>query len=138
MATIIKKTKKGRLYYYAVESKRVNGKPRIVWQKYLGTLDSIVKRTELCSPAKPKQAVIFEAGGVAGLVDGNEIWDTPFARMETVDHRGNQIISWQEASNIGKMTVSKHGLTCTYDFSNPKSFFFFLFIFTLFLGYCNI
>jgi len=68
MATIIKKTKKGRPYYYAVESKRVNGKPRIVWQKYLGTLDSIVKRTELCSPPKPKQAVIFEAGGVAALI----------------------------------------------------------------------
>jgi hypothetical protein len=63
----------------------------------------------------------IEAGGVAGLVDGNEIWDTPFARMETIDHQGNQIISWQEAANIGKMTVSKHGLTCTYDFSNPKA-----------------
>ena len=36
MASIIKKKKKNRWYYYAVESARVNGKPRIVWQKYLG------------------------------------------------------------------------------------------------------
>jgi len=68
MSTIIKKTKKGRPYYYAVESKRVDGKPRIVWQKYLGTLESIVKRTEGCSPPKPKETVIFEAGGVAALI----------------------------------------------------------------------
>jgi len=30
MASITKKTKKGSPYYYAVESKRVKGKPRIV------------------------------------------------------------------------------------------------------------
>ena len=32
MATIIKKVKKGHAYYYAAESARVDGKPRIVWQ----------------------------------------------------------------------------------------------------------
>ena len=48
MATIIKKTKKGRFYYYAVQCKRVNGKPRIVWQKYLGTLDAILRRAKDC------------------------------------------------------------------------------------------
>ncbi len=68
MATIIKKIKKGRPYYYAVQSKRVNGKPRIVWQKYLGTVDSIVRRTEDSKPPKPKEVVIFEAGGVAALL----------------------------------------------------------------------
>lgn len=41
MASIIKKIKKGRPYYYAVESKRVEGKPRIVWQKYLGTVEGM-------------------------------------------------------------------------------------------------
>jgi len=68
MAIIIKKIKKGRPYYYAVESKRVNGNPRIVWQKYLGTIEAIVKRAETCSPPKPKETVIFEAGGVAALM----------------------------------------------------------------------
>jgi len=68
MASIIKKKKKNRWYYYAVESARVNGKPRIVWQKYLGTVEGIVKRAEGAAPPKPKEAVIFEAGGVAALL----------------------------------------------------------------------
>ena len=68
MASITKKIKKGRPYYYAVESKRVDGKPRIVWQKYLGTIDAIIDRTEQSRPPKPKETVIFEAGGVAALL----------------------------------------------------------------------
>ncbi|MGC9337976.1 MAG: IS1634 family transposase [Candidatus Cloacimonadia bacterium] len=68
MASLIKKIKKGHSYYYAVESARVNGKPRIVWQKYLGTLDSIVKQHEKSRPAAPKEAVLFEAGAVAALL----------------------------------------------------------------------
>jgi transposase len=68
MATIIQKMKQGRPYYYAVQSARVNGKPRIVWQKYLGTVDAIVARTGETKPPEPKEAVLFEAGGVAALL----------------------------------------------------------------------
>jgi len=68
MASLIKKIKKGRPYYYAVESARVNGKPRIVWQKYLGTLDAIIKRADSSKPVEPKEAVLFQAGGVAALL----------------------------------------------------------------------
>ena len=68
MATIIHKIKKGRPYYYAVESARVAGKPRIVWQKYLGTVDAIVARADQTRPPLPKETVIFEAGGVAALL----------------------------------------------------------------------
>jgi transposase len=67
MGSIIHKMKKGRPYYYAVESRRVNGKPRIVWQKYLGTVEAIVARTEDTKPPEPKEAVLFEAGGVGAL-----------------------------------------------------------------------
>jgi transposase len=67
MASIIHKMKKGRPYYYAVQSARVNGEPRIVWQKYLGTVEAIVARTEDAKPPQPKEAVLFEAGGVAAL-----------------------------------------------------------------------
>ena len=68
MATVIKKIKKGRPYYYAVESKRVEGKPRIVWQKYLGTVEAIVRRAEQTQPPRPRETIIFEAGGVAALL----------------------------------------------------------------------
>jgi len=67
MASIVKKIKKGHAYYYAVQSQRVNGKPRIVWQKYLGTIEAIMGRADEARPPKPKEVVIFEAGGVAAL-----------------------------------------------------------------------
>jgi transposase len=68
MASIVKKVKKGRPYYYAVQSQRVDGKPRITWQKYLGTIDAIIERAEAARPPRPKETVIFEAGGVAALL----------------------------------------------------------------------
>lgn len=69
MAYIAKKIKKGRTYYYAVQSARVDGKPRIVWQKYLGTLEDIIKRADNTLPEHTnKEAVIFDAGGVAAML----------------------------------------------------------------------
>jgi len=68
MACIIKKKKNGNTYYYAAESKRVNGNPRIVWQKYLGTLDTIIKRSEYSSNLEVQETDIFEAGGVAAML----------------------------------------------------------------------
>lgn len=46
MVSLIKKIKGGRHYWYLVKSARVKGKPMIVWQKYLGTAESILKRIE--------------------------------------------------------------------------------------------
>jgi transposase len=68
MATLTRKIKKGRPYYYAVAYARVGGKPRIVWQKYLGTLETILARADQTTPPAPREAVIFEAGGVAALL----------------------------------------------------------------------
>lgn len=68
MSTIIKKVKKGKVYYYAVQSGRVNGKPRIIWQKYLGTLDDILKRKDNVDIPHVKEVDIFQAGGVAALL----------------------------------------------------------------------
>src|SRR6202158_2036662 len=41
MASLIAKKKGNQLYYYVVESARVEGKPRIVHQAYLGTADKV-------------------------------------------------------------------------------------------------
>ena len=43
MGTIIKRKNKSGTYYYYVESARVNGKPRIVKQEYLGTAEKIAE-----------------------------------------------------------------------------------------------
>ena len=71
MASIIKKTIRGKPYYYARESKRVGGKPKIVWQKYLGTPQQIIdvmtgSGTDHNNRA-PSEAVITEFGAVVAL-----------------------------------------------------------------------
>jgi len=42
MASITKKRVGRHLYYYARECRRINGKPKIVWQKYLGRIEDII------------------------------------------------------------------------------------------------
>ena len=72
MAYIVKKKVRGRTYYYAAQSARVDGKPRIVWQKYLGTLEDIIKRANSDNSPPPgdnkKEAIIFDAGGIAAML----------------------------------------------------------------------
>src|SRR6202030_4381097 len=41
MASLVAKKKGNKLYYYVVETARVQGKPRIVHQAYLGTADKV-------------------------------------------------------------------------------------------------
>lgn len=44
MASIIPKKIKKNTYYYYVESKRINGKPKFVNQKYLGTAEAVLAK----------------------------------------------------------------------------------------------
>jgi transposase len=72
MVSIIKKTVRGRSYYYARECRRVAGKPKIVWQKYLGKADDIVaalSQGPAAGVASPESAVVTEFGAVAALFD---------------------------------------------------------------------
>jgi len=68
MPSLIKKIKGNKAYYYIVKSARVNGKPRIVWQKYLGTVEGILKMAKQNLTPKPSEVTLFEAGGVAALL----------------------------------------------------------------------
>ena len=45
MTSIRKKVIKGHRYYYLVETARINGKPKIVWQRYLGTPERLKELT---------------------------------------------------------------------------------------------
>ena len=61
MASLIAKRKRRKLYYYIVESARVDGKPRIVHQTYLGTAERIAAlvqdRTAPLYPSPPSTSV---------------------------------------------------------------------------------
>jgi len=71
MATINKRTNKSGTYYYLVESARVNGKPRIVKQEYLGTaarIEEAVKRLSSgASIPDPDLVKVYEFGAVTAL-----------------------------------------------------------------------
>jgi transposase len=63
---LTKKIIRGRPYYYLRECKRVDGKPKIVWQQYLGSPADLVRR--LAGPA-PYRAVVREFAASAACVD---------------------------------------------------------------------
>jgi len=67
MAYILKKRIKGRTYYYLAESQRVKGKPRIVWQKYLGTADKIKERLLESKKEYIEDISTFEIGSLAAI-----------------------------------------------------------------------
>jgi transposase len=74
MASITKKTVSGRTYYYARECKRVNGRPKVVWQKYLGRLEDIIaavtqRRAGLAPAGAGSEGWTVELGAVAALYD---------------------------------------------------------------------
>ena len=73
MARLIKKVIRGRPYYYARQCKRVDGKPKIVWQKYLGRPQDIIEAVTgpaaPGAPAQPKEADVSDFGAVAALYD---------------------------------------------------------------------
>lgn len=66
MATITRRVNKGNTYYYAVQSQRIDGKPRLVMQKYLGTAATIIGAVDGArKPLEPKKLKVFSFGGVA-------------------------------------------------------------------------
>jgi transposase len=71
MATISKRTNKSGTYYYLVESARVNGKPRIVKQIYLGTAEKIAsamaQTATNASIPEPKLVTVYDFGTVMAL-----------------------------------------------------------------------
>jgi len=69
MASLIKKKKGKRFYYYMVESKRVNGKPRIVNQTYLGPVERVVRiLREYPKRVEPKEVEHLNFGLFAALL----------------------------------------------------------------------
>ena len=74
MASITKKIIRGKPYYYARECKRIDGKPKIVWQQYLGRPDDIItamteRREGATATPQPMEATVTDFGGTVALYD---------------------------------------------------------------------
>lgn len=67
MASIVSKLISGRAYYYLVESARVEGKPRIVSQQYLGPADEVLARLSGTSPGEPGRSRHLAFGDLAAV-----------------------------------------------------------------------
>ncbi len=81
MAFLLGKKQDGKVYYYLAESARVNGKPRIVSQQYLGSAEEVVARLSGAGAGEPARTQhrsfgdlaavwgVLERIGVARIVD---------------------------------------------------------------------
>jgi transposase len=83
-----KKIVRGHPYWYARECQRVDGKPKIVWQKYLGRADDIATAMGAPSqPPKPKTIVLCDFAAPAALYDLTQKLDL----VSTIDrHAGKR------------------------------------------------
>jgi transposase len=69
MAFIVGKKQDGKTYYYLAESARVDGKPRIVSQRYLGSAEEIAARLSESGPGEPDRSRHLAFGDVAATFD---------------------------------------------------------------------
>ena len=72
MTYLVGKKQKGKTYYYLTESARVNGKPRIVSQEYLGSAEEIAERLSGTGPGEPARSrhlAFGDVGAVWGVID---------------------------------------------------------------------
>jgi transposase len=78
MASLVAKRKGNKLYYYVVESARVDGKPRIVHQAYLGTAERLAAMVRDRTAPVPLAATTREFGLPAALwaaAQQTGVWD---------------------------------------------------------------
>ena len=72
MASIIKKPVKKYTYYYYVESKRIDGNPKLVNQKYLGTAEKVLEKVNAAEKRLQERVLysdVAEFGAVALIYD---------------------------------------------------------------------
>jgi len=68
MASLQRKVIHGHPYYYLVESRRINGRPRPVVLAYLGSANTLLQRLQQ-QHTEPTRARLSQFGGVAALYD---------------------------------------------------------------------
>ena len=67
MPSIVGKRQGSKTYYYLVESARVDGKPRIVSQEYLGTAEEVMAKLAGSAAGEPVRTQHKQFGDLAGV-----------------------------------------------------------------------
>jgi len=113
MAYITKKNIKGITYYYAEQRIWKDGKSQRQWQKYLGTIENIIKSIEGKNQI-PECAVVFELGcvsaylGILKKINVVEIIDSALPKRKQGASIGEYILL--AAINRGVNAVSKRSM----------------------------
>jgi len=84
MPSIVGKKRGNQTYYYLVESARVDGKPRIVDQQYLGNAEEVMARLTGApedSPSRTQHKKFGDLAAVWGILDRLKV-------IETIDEIG--------------------------------------------------
>ena len=120
MAYIAKKTIKGKVYYYFMESKRIQGKPGHSKQIYLGTAEQVMEKLSLVTGAQPPvHSKDLELGSVAAFFHLSKKLGI-VEMMDRISGKRNQGLSMGHyllAAIINRAVspVSKRGLEEWYD-----------------------
>ncbi len=72
MPSLKKKIIKGHIYWYAVEMARINGKPKQVWQMYLGTAEKIIEVMKGSEDKPYARLKSFQYGKIAAMLQISE------------------------------------------------------------------
>lgn len=113
MAYITRKKIKGITYYYAEECERSDGKVKRKWQKYLGSIEKIIRAIDK-PMLRPMHAEIFELGNSAAYLHISELFKMR-SIIESVLPKKNQGLSIGfylilAAINRGIEAVSKRSM----------------------------
>src|SRR4030042_1009059 len=72
MPSLKKKIIKGHIYWYAVEMARIDGKPKQVWQMYLGTAEKIIEVMKGSEDKPYARFKSFQYGKIAAMMQISE------------------------------------------------------------------
>ncbi|MDN5771950.1 MAG: IS1634 family transposase [Microlunatus sp.] len=93
MASIVGKKQGGQTYYYLVESARVEGKPRIVSQQYLGSAAEVTARLSGTGVGEPVRTQHKAFGDLAGVWSMLQRLDVAGAVDAVVPRRSDAAVS---------------------------------------------
>jgi transposase len=93
MPSIVGKRRGGQTYYYLVESARVDGKPRIVSQQYLGSAAEVVARLSEAGAGEPVRTQHKQFGDLAAVWSVIERLDVAGTVDRVVPRHANAALS---------------------------------------------
>lgn len=111
MAGLIKQKVNGRSYYYVIETKRVNGQPRVVSKKYLGKLDDIVRK--VTEPPQPSAVKSREFGLTAALLSISD-------KLSFVKLVDDVVIKRNQGATVGQYMLIAAANRCSAPTSKSK------------------